>query len=135
MTFYVYFKHKSKTTGHHQVYYTPNGFLLPRMLFHVKSSKTVTPYKLWSCTYITTSLFCVQGYMTTKVRVPMTGLPRVHPLEVQSKIQLTSCHPEHLSTCCSVFARECTVHVLRKGGTTTDYVIDMCFNLYTSEHG
>ena len=42
--FSMYFKHKSKSTGHLQFYYTPNDFLVTKdASFHVESSNHLQP--------------------------------------------------------------------------------------------
>ena len=49
MPFCAYFKYNSKTTGHLQVYYTPNDSPVSKdASFHVKSSKAAMTYKLWA---------------------------------------------------------------------------------------
>ena len=104
--FCVYFKYNWKTTAYWQPYYKPNDSSTTEdALFHVKSAKAVATYKLWPCANITVLLFCVQVWMTTNSgclrlyynTVTTAFLPRLHIIEIQTEVQLTSCHPEAIA--------------------------------------
>ena len=108
----AYFKHNSKTTGHLQLYYahktTP---LLQRMLlFMLKAGKHLQPTS-YSPVHTSLSIILCASMQDNKTQGTYdytthqtTALPpRMYLLEVQSELQLTSHHPEHLSTYHSVF--------------------------------
>ena len=99
--FCVYFKYNSKTTGCLQLYYTPNDSSTTEdALFHVKSCKTVATYKLWPRANIVLSCYFVHKYewqqksgrLRLIIHQTTAFLPRLHLLEVQSMVCLTSCH-------------------------------------------
>ena len=121
---FAYFKHKLKSTGQMQVYYTPNDFPTTKMLLF--ELKAVTTCELWSHTYNTVLLSCTQAFMAAKLRVPthqmITLLLWMHLLEEQSKLQLVRCrHPEHSSTFSGVFVN--TMYSHRRRDTIIERLI------------
>ena len=96
------------------MYYTLKDFPTTKdASFHIESSKAVTTYSpthtSLPCYFDKTQGTYMYHYSTQQVTAYYQGCIL---LQVQSELQLTTCHPEHASTYCTVFTN--TVYTQRR---------------------